>query len=245
MPDDPPAHHTVPSSPDSGRLPDEHTENADSAAVDGNIHVGYWDSAADDRSLDQATDRLTDLVAGRHRLRSQAAHVAVQRHRRPARAPAFPARKEARHRCLRHFGEQLGDVTCLEPVHVGAQIDMGAWYGYKPLYRPEALGGVPRSVLIEALRAEGMEVGAPSGPRLSTLPLYARPENPLFPGTPKKGGAAESGSHAEHVERHALSLPAFTNWPGDRTLIDRYAGVFRKIGRHREALVRYAAGPSR
>ncbi|MEU0687812.1 SAM-dependent methyltransferase [Streptomyces uncialis] len=65
MPDDPPAHHTAPSSPDGGRLPDEHTENADSAAVDGNIHVGYWDSAADHRSLDQATDRLTDLVAGR------------------------------------------------------------------------------------------------------------------------------------------------------------------------------------
>ncbi|MEV0277409.1 methyltransferase domain-containing protein [Streptomyces sp. NPDC050610] len=65
MTNDPSAHHTVPSSPDDGRLYDEQTESADGAAVDGNIHVGYWDSAADDRSLDQATDRLTDLVAGR------------------------------------------------------------------------------------------------------------------------------------------------------------------------------------
>ncbi|WP_405793798.1 DegT/DnrJ/EryC1/StrS family aminotransferase [Streptomyces sp. NBC_01506] len=167
---------------------------------------------------------------------------------------AFPARKEARHRCLRHFGEQLADVAYLEPVHVADHVDMGAWYGYKPLYRPEALGGVPRSVLIEALRAEGMEVGAPSGPRLSTLPLYARPENPLFPGTPKKGSAPGTGSraehvehakHAEHVERHALSLPTFTNWPEDMKLIDQYAEAFRKIGRHREALVRYAAERSR
>lgn len=41
------------------------TETADGAAVDGNIHVGYWDDPADGGSLDQATDRLTDLVAGR------------------------------------------------------------------------------------------------------------------------------------------------------------------------------------
>ncbi|MEU0989138.1 methyltransferase domain-containing protein [Streptomyces sp. NPDC005953] len=58
-------HRTVPSSLEAGRLHDEQTEIADGAAVDGNIHVGYWDSAADDRSLNQATDRLTDLVAER------------------------------------------------------------------------------------------------------------------------------------------------------------------------------------
>ncbi|WP_405793789.1 methyltransferase domain-containing protein [Streptomyces sp. NBC_01506] len=53
MTNEPSARHTLPSS-----------EIVDGAAVDGNIHVGYWDSAADDRSLDQATDRLTELVAG-------------------------------------------------------------------------------------------------------------------------------------------------------------------------------------
>ncbi|MFI2259800.1 SAM-dependent methyltransferase [Streptomyces tubercidicus] len=65
MTNDPSVHHTIPSSPDADRLSDEQTEVTDRAAVDGNIHVGYWDSAADNRSLNQATDRLTDLVAGR------------------------------------------------------------------------------------------------------------------------------------------------------------------------------------
>ncbi|MFC9862550.1 MULTISPECIES: SAM-dependent methyltransferase [unclassified Streptomyces] len=65
MTNDPSAHRTVPSSPDSEVLYDEHTASVDGTAVDGNIHVGYWDSAADDRSLNQATDRLTDLVAER------------------------------------------------------------------------------------------------------------------------------------------------------------------------------------
>ncbi|MEW1546973.1 SAM-dependent methyltransferase [Streptomyces tsukubensis] len=58
-------HRTAPASPDRGRLPDEPPGIADGATADGNIHVGYWDGAADDRTLDQATDRLTDLVAGR------------------------------------------------------------------------------------------------------------------------------------------------------------------------------------
>ncbi|MFJ5844579.1 SAM-dependent methyltransferase [Streptomyces sp. NPDC092903] len=65
MTNDPSPHHTVPSSQGAGRLHDEQTEAANGAAVDGNIHVGYWDDAADDRSLDEATDRLTDRVAAR------------------------------------------------------------------------------------------------------------------------------------------------------------------------------------
>ncbi|MFJ1895729.1 SAM-dependent methyltransferase [Streptomyces sp. NPDC088115] len=65
MTNDPSPQHTVPSSQDAGRLHDEQTEAANGAAVDGNIHVGYWDDAADDRSLDEATDRLTDRVAAR------------------------------------------------------------------------------------------------------------------------------------------------------------------------------------
>ncbi|MFE7114803.1 SAM-dependent methyltransferase [Streptomyces sp. NPDC057654] len=65
MTNDPAVHRPAAPSPDSGRLDGEQTDVVDGAAVDGNIHVGYWDSDADDRSLNQATDRLTDLVAGR------------------------------------------------------------------------------------------------------------------------------------------------------------------------------------
>ncbi|WP_411139692.1 SAM-dependent methyltransferase [Streptomyces sp. x-80] len=65
MTNDRSVHHTEPSPLDVGPFPDQQTENVDGAAVDGNIHVGYWDNATDHRSLDQATDRLTDLVAER------------------------------------------------------------------------------------------------------------------------------------------------------------------------------------
>ncbi|MEV0265475.1 methyltransferase domain-containing protein [Streptomyces sp. NPDC050617] len=70
MTNDPAAHHAA-TPPDVSRPADEQTETKtetetmNGAAVDGNIHVGYWDSDTDGRSLDQATDHLTDLVAGR------------------------------------------------------------------------------------------------------------------------------------------------------------------------------------
>ncbi|MEV5983279.1 methyltransferase domain-containing protein [Streptomyces sp. NPDC052114] len=65
MTNEPSARHAVPSSPETGGLSDEQNEIVDGASVDGNIHVGYWDDPTDHRSLDQATDRLTDLVTGK------------------------------------------------------------------------------------------------------------------------------------------------------------------------------------
>ncbi|MEW1773366.1 methyltransferase domain-containing protein [Streptomyces sp. NPDC086777] len=47
-----------------GTFYDRHTDVYD-RALGGNIHVGYWDDAADDSSMQVATDRLTDLVAER------------------------------------------------------------------------------------------------------------------------------------------------------------------------------------
>lgn len=197
---------------------------------------------------DRSREEVTEAALRAHwvtgfglKLRISPFNAIVARHA----LAAFPARMADRHRCLRHLGELLAEVPYLEPVRVPGHVDMGAWYGYKPLYRPEALGGIDRSVLIAALRAEGLETGAPSGPRLGTLPLYSAAENPLFPGVPKRPSGPMPGSHAAHVERHALSLPTFTDWPADRPLIEEYAAGFRKIARHADALVRYAAGEGR
>ncbi|MFJ4806785.1 methyltransferase domain-containing protein [Streptomyces murinus] len=47
-----------------GTFYDRHTDVYD-RALGGNIHVGYWDDEADESSMREATDRLTDLVAER------------------------------------------------------------------------------------------------------------------------------------------------------------------------------------
>ncbi|MFK4107463.1 methyltransferase domain-containing protein [Streptomyces sp. NPDC002176] len=49
---------------DVGTFYDRHTDVYDHA-LGGNIHVGYWEDDADDSSMREATDRLTDLVTER------------------------------------------------------------------------------------------------------------------------------------------------------------------------------------
>ncbi|WP_031508070.1 DegT/DnrJ/EryC1/StrS family aminotransferase [Streptomyces megasporus] len=198
--------------------------------------LGHYRDRSRDRVVDEELRRFWVTGFGL-KLRMSPFNALVARHS----LAAFPARREARHQCLHYLNARLRDVPYLEPVHVADEVDMGAWYGFKPLYRPEALHGLPRAVLIEALRAEGMEVSAPSGPRLATLPLYSDADSPLFPGAPRRAAAPEEGSVAEHVERHALSLPTFTNWPEDKALIDEYVEAFRKVGRESAALAAHAA----
>ena len=48
---------------------DEFTDAGATAALGGNIHVGYWDTGAEHVPMAAATDRLTDLVAERLALR--------------------------------------------------------------------------------------------------------------------------------------------------------------------------------
>ncbi|WP_405757798.1 SAM-dependent methyltransferase [Streptomyces sp. NBC_00073] len=49
---------------DVGTFYDRHTDVYDHA-LGGNIHVGYWEDDADESSMREATDRLTDLVTER------------------------------------------------------------------------------------------------------------------------------------------------------------------------------------
>ena len=86
---------------------------------------------------------------------------------------AFDSRMKERHACLDYFRRLLANVRYLQPVEVAPYAHMGAWYGFKPLYLPKMLGGMPKAKLVEILRAEGMEILDPSGPCLATLPLFA------------------------------------------------------------------------
>lgn len=155
----------------------------------------------------------------------------------------FPAMKQSRHLCLRYLIDRLSEISYLEPIHIADTVDMGAWYGVKPLYRPEALAGVARTTLIQALRAERMQVGVPPGPCLATLPLFADPVNPMFPGVHRRIVTPSSAvPNAVHVADHAIELPTFTDWPTARPLIDAYLDGFRKVQEQAHALAVWQAG---
>src|SRR5262249_11469100 len=150
--------------------------------------------------------------------------------------------KASRHRCLGHLRSRLGEIDFLEPPHVGDGVDMGAWYGFKPLYRPERLLGIPRRTLLAALQAEGMLVGVPPGPCLATLPLYSDPVNPILPGQPRRAFTSPADVPvAMLVADHALDFPTFTDWATAAPIIDAYVEGLRKVAEQAHELAAWRA----
>lgn len=148
---------------------------------------------------------------------------------------AFPELARSRQRCLSYFNDRLSETGLLEPVDVPDPRSMGAWYGFKPMPTEDLRTKVDRSTLVRVLRAEGVEVDAPSGRLLARLPLYGG-DGALLRGGAEAQRAGVSGGKLESkfpvgslVERHALSLPTFYRWPSDRIVIDEYLRAFDKV----------------
>lgn len=142
----------------------------------------------------------------------------------------FPKLKRGRHKCLNYFNDQIKKISFLEPVYIASEVDMGAWYGFKPLYIKEKLNNLPKHRLIDVLRAEGVEVSDPSGPVLSTLPLYSEEVDMMFKRRgPKTINPETQTPCAFWVEERALSLPTFSNWRRDKKIIDSYIRAFKKV----------------
>jgi dTDP-4-amino-4,6-dideoxygalactose transaminase len=142
----------------------------------------------------------------------------------------FPTIKSGRHRCLKYFTERLNEIRYIDGPYQAPNIDMGAWYGFKPLYKKEFLNQIPRTELVKMLQAEGLEINAPSGPTLASLPLYNSSHNPLFTKkNPWKPNFIKDFPNACQVEQEGLSLPTFYSWENDHILIDQYLDAFHKI----------------
>jgi dTDP-4-amino-4,6-dideoxygalactose transaminase len=142
----------------------------------------------------------------------------------------FPQRREGRHVCLNHFRRRLAEISYIEPPWVSPEVDMGGWYGFKPLVLPARIPGVTRATLVRALAAEGVEVAAPSGGLLAREPLFAEPSGPIF-GRQRAVLPPDPAAFpvASHVESWSLSLPTFYRPVEHIPLIDQYINAFKKI----------------
>jgi len=149
----------------------------------------------------------------------------------------FPTRKLERHKCLQYFGDRLRKhVPYLDVPQIVGDVDMGAWYGFKPLYAPERLKGIGLSDLITALQAEGMEVARASAPVLSRQPLYAAVPDEMFPLRRNKIVSTNPTPIADRIEQNSLSLPTFSDWEADGDVMDTYVEGFVKVYENRDAL---------
>jgi len=147
----------------------------------------------------------------------------------------FPVIERGRNKCLHYFIERLAEIEYITPPFISDDVHMGAWYGFKPLYKKERLGSTPRNKLIKVLRAEGVEVKVPSGPLLATLPLYNRGNgNDLMffnKSSDKINNYHELTDYpvALQVQQEALSIPAFYSWEQHKYVIDQYIEAFQKM----------------
>jgi len=143
---------------------------------------------------------------------------------------------EDRHRCLNYFNEKLKDISYIEPIYIADYAYMGAWYGFKPIYIKEKLNNISREELISILQAEGVEVSDPSGPMLSTQPLYAEVSGKMYPALNKMANNPTLTPIAKKIQDEAISFPTFSNYKRDKKIIDQYITALKKVQELKDVL---------
>ncbi len=188
-----------------------------------------------DRSRDEVTDPVLHEYAETGfglKLRMSGFNAIVARHS----LARFPEIDAGRNKCVEYFSDQLEKIPYLEVPRAAGDVEM-VWYRYKPLYKPQALGGMPRAKLIAALQAEGCFAAAPPPLLLASLPMYNSSRNVIFPDQPEKvPSRPEDFPVGREIQEAALTIPTFYDWPRHRPIIDQYVEAFRKIERSAEEL---------
>jgi hypothetical protein len=92
----------------------------------------------------------------------------------------FKERMTQRHKCMNFLHDKLESISYLMRPGVADGVNMGAWYGYKPLYLENKLEGIPLTYFLKAAQAEGLQISKASAPVLDTLPLVQYGGRVLF-----------------------------------------------------------------
>lgn len=140
-----------------------------------------------------------------------------------------------RRKVLAELSAIVEEIPGLSPVTVHEQATPGGFYGYRLVYDPDELGGLPVETYVEALQAEGVPVAPCDFPLLHRLPLfsdgfdlYGGDRGPLA--GDYQGYATGDLPASEAVHPRVLAFPALTN---------PKPGV---LGEYKEALRKVAAG---
>jgi dTDP-4-amino-4,6-dideoxygalactose transaminase len=153
---------------------------------------------------------------------------------------------EARQRNLALLDKVLSEAMGIAPPVTREYATRGGQFGYKPLYKAEEMGGLPRSVYVKALQAEGVHV-KPIGRGLMPLhllPLFQVEDDRMFGhGCPracphaKRRYTYRQGDFpvSEKVFATSLSFPTYTEDSSD--LIEQFAIAFDKVGKNAGRLV--------
>lgn len=134
-----------------------------------------------------------------------------------------------RHKCLEYLSDKIKKIQYIEVPEISKDVYMGAWYGYKPIYKSEKLNNISRERFVEIVSAEGMQISAPSGGVLSEQPLYHDKHAELFPKFERQQNKIANTPNAEYLETCSLSFPTFSDWKKDKKIIDQYIMILKKV----------------
>jgi perosamine synthetase len=143
---------------------------------------------------------------------------------------------KSRQKNLNYLSRRLRSIPGIVPPVTRPYITRGAFYGYKPHYRPEEVGGLSIENYVKALQAEGLEIHLPGSKPLHLLPFFQTLDDRMYGcGCPrqcllvrqKKVYRAGDFPRAERFYQNSLSLPTFTQ--PSRKIIDQYLKGFRKV----------------
>ena len=149
-----------------------------------------------------------------------------------AQLPELDAVNEKRRGVLQQIHEITEEIPGLAPVRVLEKATPGGFFGYRLLYQPEDLGGLPVETYVEALQAEGADVSLCDFPLLHRLPLFANGFD-IYGGDRGPLAGDYSGYQegdlpvSEAVHKRVLALPAFTEPRAG--VLDEYREAFRKV----------------
>jgi len=143
----------------------------------------------------------------------------------------FPEIKRNRHKCLNYFNSMIQKkLKSIIPHFVDDNVEMGAWYGMKPLYNQSVFPQLGRDKFIKIMNDCGIEVSAPSGGVLSKMPLYSSTTSiPYMSNFVQISNLFADVPVAKDVESRAFSFPTFYNFEKDKETIDQYINVIMDI----------------
>jgi len=155
-------------------------------------------------------------------------------------------RIKIRNENLDYLSTKINELhTCIKAPITRNDCNIGAFYGYKPLYYGLEEWGVPPLVYAKALEMEGFDVGVPGSKPLHLLKLFQGGEKDLYSFKGKKSKLLndyicyKKGDlpKSEYYYQHTLSFPTFTFV--DKSIIDTFVLAIKKIDDNKEELIDY------
>ncbi len=134
-----------------------------------------------------------------------------------------------RAKSLRYFVKKLKKIVGIKPPTVTEDYFRGAMYGFKPKLLLEELGYKgPIEKVIEAIKAEGVEIKLPDTLPLCDDPLFFSKSNYL--NTSKRRIILDSNyPGAKEYMRGRVSLPTFSRGVLDKKIINQYCKALQKV----------------